>query len=690
MLQNMNDTDRMKFMSNTLSCIGDGVIVTDSLETVLYINAQAEKMTGWKTCEATGKPFGDIFLLVDFFSGRKLDSPVRKTLSTGETVGLRNHSALITSEGKILFVSASCSPVKGDSGETEGAVVVFRDIDRIKNMEEDIIKEKDNLRNVLEALPLSISLVTGDSTVKWVNRPFLNMFRCDEEHVLGQRFGDVTHCVYSYEKGCGKGSKCRTCEIRKSIGTVIREKVNRKNVTLQRAYLNDGSSDNLWLKINFIPTEVSDEKQIIIAIEDITEQKNFEAALKKGREEAESANRIKSEFLANMSHEIRTPLNGVIGMLELLAISDPSHEQEEYIQMAKLSANSLLKVINDILDFSRIEAGKVSIENIRFDIKAMADEIIKIHTILAEKKGLKLQYSFSPGIPQYLTGDPNRLRQILNNLVGNAVKFTENGGINVDVKETGLGGETVELEFLISDTGIGISGEKMDLLFKRFSQVDGSNTRRYSGTGLGLAICKQLAEMMGGNISAVSESGKGSTFRFTAAFSPGKTPSTDDPQEEGQPLSPVIMDDKDLDSFISQESLNGRDRVVIMENRSGSEKYGRVRLGEDGEIIFGGNDENAAGEESASGLEELGQIMEELRGMLREKEYSGIEDAAHRIKKAAIRINADELADMAFKIQLAARKCNWDRVMEYCLKMTDEFNVHRQGGIGYENINSRG
>jgi signal transduction histidine kinase len=201
-----------------------------------------------------------------------------------------------------------------------------------------------------------------------------------------------------------------------------------------------------------------------------------------------------------MSHEIRTPLNGVVWMIDLTLSTGLTHRQSENLRIAKNCANSLLMIINDILDFSKMEAGKLKLESAHFNIKQLVEGIIKFHSPSAFEKRIELNYMFSSNIPEVLVGDPNRLQQVLNNLVNNAIKFTEEGNVTVAVKLNEIVDENIVLQFSVSDTGIGIAHDQIDKLFKSFSQIDGSYTRKFGGTGLGLAISKQLIELMEGAI----------------------------------------------------------------------------------------------------------------------------------------------------------------------------------------------
>ena len=406
------------------------------------------------------------------------------------------------------------------------------------------------LRHVVEHLPEVFFETDGAGRWTYLNRAWTVVTGFAVEEGLGRSFtefvwpGDVDIAIARFLPLIGGGRHASRHEIR------YRTK--------------DGGFR--WLEVHMHAVPGDDDHTIGTSgtLQDVTAQRDLSEQLVRAREAAIQASRTKSDFLANMSHEIRTPMNGVIGLTDLLLDTSLTPEQREYACGVKQSAEALLTLINDILDFSKIEAGKLSISRVAHDLHEVVREAVNLVDIKARNKGFRVALGLEDGVPIQVMGDRGRIRQVLINLIDNAVKFTYVGGVTVSVSSEPRAGGGVTVRFAVRDTGIGIERDKLDAIFEKFTQADASTTRRFGGTGLGLAICRQLVELMEGGIGVTSEPGRGSTFWFhlplmavEAAPAPG-VPRVEPATEAGAGLRPyrvLVVEDNAINLKVACRML---------------------------------------------------------------------------------------------------------------------------------------
>ncbi|MCP3936525.1 MAG: PAS domain-containing protein, partial [Actinomycetia bacterium] len=350
----------------------------------------------------------------------------------------------------------------------------------------------------------------SEGFIQYVNRAFLNLLRGSHEEIVGRKFS----CLCLAHRKIQVEALVADCIEGEGAG-------RRFDVQLVRP---DGSIVHLDCSLS--PVETESGRVLRGMARELTESKKLQRELLSARDHAVSAMRLKGEFVANMSHEMRTPMNGIIGMTDLALETEVTDEQREYLLAVKSSANAMLTLINDILDFSKLEAGRLTLEEIEFGLADSVAESLTPLAVRAHQKGLELVYEFDPDIADSVIGDPSRLRQIIINLVDNAIKFTDSGQVHLAVRLEERSGQEATVRFDVTDTGIGIDESQHRVIFRSFCQADGTSTRKYGGTGLGLTISTQLVEMMGGRISVRSKPGVGSTFSFTTKFIFSDQPTT--------------------------------------------------------------------------------------------------------------------------------------------------------------------
>jgi PAS domain S-box-containing protein len=482
----------------------DAFVGLDSNGRIVDWNAQAEKTFGWPSSVVTGKLLSET--IIPDPHRVAYEGIIIELLVAGQGLARSKRFEITAScqNGREIPVEITISALHSE--EAHKFAVFMRDLTDSKRAKEKIREGSELVRLLLDSTPEAIYGIDTAGRCTFCNTSCLQLLGYESgADLLDRNMHELIH----HTRADGTPYPVEDCHIyaafRQGTGTHIDDEV---------LWRRDGTHfpAEYWSRAIRRGEELVGS---VVTFVDITGRRQAEQALRDAKDAAEAANDAKSIFLANMSHEIRTPMNGILGMTELVLDTDLTIEQKENLGLVRLSAESLLSIINDILDFSKIEAGKLEIEAIPFDLRESLGETMKSLSVRAHQKGLELIYDVQPDVSEALIGDPGRIRQVLINLVGNAVKFTEKGEVFINVEQESCEDTITSLHFMVKDTGVGVPEDKQRKIFEAFSQADGSMARKYGGTGLGLTICSRLVTMMGGAIWVESQPGQGSTFHFT-------------------------------------------------------------------------------------------------------------------------------------------------------------------------------
>ena len=487
---------------NVVNSLHEVVFRTDLNGTWTFLNPAWHTITGFGAADSLGK---HVLQFIDARDRERAAAGLSQLLS-GQVDSMRHEARYVTRDGDVRWVDVCARAERDGQDRLTGITGSLTDITERRLAARELRHNLNFVDALIETIPIPLYLKDVQGRYLRANRAYCAFFQRTQADILGKTVADIlpqqeAQQVLQRDLELLQERGNQTYEERLSVGA------RQVDVLFSKATLlkSDGSLHGL-----------------VGTIVDISSQKAAERALLLAKEVAESASRSKSEFLANMSHEIRTPMNGILGMTDLVLDSELDVHQRKYLEIVKASADALLCIINDILDFSKIEAGMLTLESIPFDLRHLLQETMRAHAMRAQASGLELVLDIDPALPHTLLGDPGRLRQVLTNLAGNAIKFTPRGEVTVSARLRASGDGMAQLQLCVRDTGIGIAADMQEAVFDAFQQEDGSTTRRFGGTGLGLSITRRLVGMMGGSISLSSELGKGSSFSVDLALPIGE------------------------------------------------------------------------------------------------------------------------------------------------------------------------
>ncbi len=554
-----------------LGSVSDGILGLDGDGRLIFANPAVLGLLGYGREELLGTPFHARvhYAYPDGAAFPYERCPMYLTSLDGLARKVDNE-VLWRKDGTPLLVEYATTPFY-KAGVLVGTVVVLRDITERRAAEERIRQAHEEQTAIFATASLGIAFIRNNTFVN-VNRRLEELLAYAPDELIGQA---TRVCVPDeYPDSIGE-----------SDDDLMRGDIIKRVMELQRK---DGS--RFWCRISGRAVDAAKLAQgTVWMFEDVTKEREAAEAMQRSKELAEETTRMKSSFLANMSHEIRTPMNAIIGMSHLVLKTDLTPRQRDYVKKIQDSGQHLLGIVNDVLDFSKVEAGKLTVEQTEFALEEVLDTVANLIVGKASAKGLEVVFDVDPAVPSLLIGDPLRLGQVLINYTNNAIKFTEEGEVDIRVSVRENGGENLLLHFAVQDTGIGLTEEQMGRLFQSFSQADISTTRRFGGTGLGLAISKKLVELMGGDVGVRSEHGKGSTFWFTVRVGRAvQATRTLLPSPDLRGRRVLVVDDNDSARGVIRDLLTAM-TFVVSDRSSGQaavEAVSMAAAAEPYEIVF--------------------------------------------------------------------------------------------------------
>lgn len=512
--------DREQNLSVTLNSIGDAVITTDANGMVARMNPVAEKLTGWSWQEAKGQPMKVVFSIIDASTRQPIANPVDKVLATGETVYLSNHTTLISKDGTEFHIADSAAPIRNGDDHILGMVLVFNDVSDQYRLREKVKANQRLTQGLMDDLKSMVGIMQPDGKIAFINSMPLKLAEVSREQVIGQFLSNCPWFISNKESRQQIKSICQKAAQGETVNQDIQFQAKEKLVWMDLGVYPILDENRQVIQIVFEGVDISQRKETEALQKNYQaqlEQQVYErtAELEQQAVELQRANRLKSEFLANMSHELRTPMNSIIGFTgRVLKKSEENLDDRQLknLRTVERNAHHLLGLINGLLDLSKIEAGKMEAHAELFDFSTLAQEVFTITQSMLDDKPINLIVDLINDDIQLKT-DIVKLKQVLINLVSNAIKFTKEGSVTITAKLLNNGVEP-QIAIGVIDTGVGMNKDALQYIFDAFRQVDAALTRKVGGTGLGLAIVQSFTQLLRGKVNVESEEGKGTSFEI--------------------------------------------------------------------------------------------------------------------------------------------------------------------------------